>query len=71
MTYTLGFRDPVSGVTEYWNDRAAIADADTVTVPSADRYDVALATPFAAPPTPTENPSPTRPRPRRPWRPWS
>ena len=29
--YTLGFRDPVSGVAEYWSDRAAIADADPVT----------------------------------------
>lgn len=57
--YTLGFRDPVSGVTEYWNDRAAIADADPVTVPSNGRYDAALATPLPPTPTPTENPAPT------------
>lgn len=55
--HTLGFRDPVSGVTEYWNDRAAIADAETVTVPSAERYDAVLATPLPpAPETPTTTP---------------
>ncbi len=58
--YTLGFRDPVSGVTEYWNDRATIADADPVTVPSTERYDVSLATPVTTPtPTPTLTPTPT------------
>ena len=58
--YTLGFRDPVSGVTEYWADHAAIVDADVVTVPTADRYDVALATPLPDPtPDPTPNPDPT------------
>ena len=62
--HTLGFRDPVSGVSEYWIDRAAIADADTVTVPSTERYDAVLATPL--PPAPadhadhaTETPAPT------------
>lgn len=56
--YTLGFRDPVSGVAEYWNDRAAIADAEPVTVPSTDRYNVSLATPIT-PPDPTSSPDPT------------
>lgn len=58
--YTLGFRDPVSDVTEYWNDRKTIADADEVTVPSAERYDVKLATPLPTPdPTPVVDPTPT------------
>jgi hypothetical protein len=57
--YTLGFRDPASGVTEYWNDRATIAEADPVTVPSSDRYDVSLATPFTPDPTPSPDPTPT------------
>lgn len=66
--YTLGFRDPVSGVTEYWNDHEAITDADAVTVPSAERYDVELATPISTvdltPPqdttsTTTATPAPT------------
>ena len=62
--YTLGFRDPVSGVTEYWNDHEAIIDADTVTVPSADRYDAELATPIATvDPTPTPTTEPPAPAP--------
>jgi hypothetical protein len=59
--HTLGFHDPVSGVSEYWSDRAAIADADTVTVPSADRYDAVLATPL--PPTTPVTPTPETPSP--------
>ncbi|MCF6379485.1 carboxypeptidase-like regulatory domain-containing protein [Nocardioides KLBMP 9356] len=60
--HTLGFRDPVSGVTEYWNDKATLAEADTVTVPTADHYDVTLATPLPPapqPPTPSVTPSVT------------
>ncbi len=55
--YTLGFRDPVSGVAEHWTDRATIADADPVTVPTTDRYDASLATPIT-PPDPTPDPDP-------------
>lgn len=47
--YTLGFRDPVSGVTEYWNDQEALGDAGTVTVPTSERHDAQLATPIPAP----------------------
>jgi len=54
--HTLGFRDPVSGVTEYWDDHAALADADAVTVPSALSYDAVLTKPL--PPTPTPDPAP-------------
>lgn len=58
--HTLGFRDPVSGVSEFWNDHQALADADTVTVPSAARYDAVLATPLPPAPTPTPTtPTPT------------
>jgi hypothetical protein len=57
--HTLGFRDPVSGVSEYWNDHTAIADADTVTVPSTSRYDAVLATPLPPTTTPTPTPTPT------------
>ncbi|WP_210503074.1 carboxypeptidase regulatory-like domain-containing protein [Nocardioides xinjiangensis] len=62
--YTLGFRDPASGVTEYWNDRHTISEADPVTVPSVDRYDVELATPGTPQePTPEPDPTPTTPDP--------
>lgn len=58
--YTLGFRDPVSGVTEYWNDKEALGDAGTVTVPTSERHDAQLATPIAAPdPDPVPVPVPT------------
>lgn len=58
--YTLGFRDPASGVTEYWNDQQALRDAGTVTVPTVERHDAQLATPIAAPgPDPVPVPAPT------------
>lgn len=57
--YTLGFRDPVSGVSEYWNDKEALSSAGTVTVPTSERHDAQLATPVAAPdPVPTPVPTP-------------
>jgi 5-hydroxyisourate hydrolase-like protein (transthyretin family) len=56
--YTLGFRDPVSGVTEYWNDKEALGDAGTVTVPTSERHDAQLATPIPAP-DPVPMPVPT------------
>jgi hypothetical protein len=60
--HTLGFHDPVTGASEFWSDRAAIADADTVTVPSAERYDAVLATPLP-PTTPVTPVTPTTPTP--------
>ena len=33
--YKLGFHDPATGVTEYWNDKASLADADTLNVQNA------------------------------------
>ena len=59
--YTLGFHDPVSQVTEYWNDEAALADADTLTVDSAGSttgLDARLATPLPEP-TPGTDSTPT------------
>ena len=56
-SYTLGFHDPVSGVTEYWNNKASLAEANTLNVKSAgsnDGLDAQLATPLPDPePTPT------------------
>jgi hypothetical protein len=52
--YTLGFHDPATGVGEYWNDNAALADADTLNVDSAGSttgLDVRLATPLPQPTT--------------------
>ena len=52
-TYTLGFSDPASGVSEYWNDKAALAEADTLVVKSAGSstgLDARLATPLPDPP---------------------
>ena len=59
--YTLGFHDPATDVTEYWNDKAVLADADTLTVDSAGSttgLDARLATPLPAPTT-TVDPTPT------------
>lgn len=63
-SYTLGFHDPVSGVTEYWNNKATLAEANTLNVKndgSNDGLDAQLATPLPAPePTPvTPEPSAT------------
>lgn len=58
-TYTLGFHDPATNVGEYWNDKAALPDADQLVLASAGTtsgLDARLATPL---PTPTETPSPT------------
>jgi len=59
--YTLGFHDPVSGVTEYWNNKASLAEANTLNVKSAganDGLDAQLATPLPAPtPEPTTEPT--------------
>ena len=63
--YKLGFHDPATGVTEYWNDKASLADADTLNVQNAGSnsgLDAELATPL---PEPTTQPTPSRP-PRRP-----
>ena len=60
-SYTLGFRDPVSGVTEYWNNKASLAEANTLNVKSAgtnDGLDAQLATPLPVP-TPEPTPEPT------------
>ena len=65
--YTLGFRDPVSGVTEYWDDQESIADATAVAVPGDQRYDAQLATPVPDPTTPDPTtPVPTTPDPTTP-----
>ncbi|HET6663216.1 MAG TPA: carboxypeptidase-like regulatory domain-containing protein, partial [Acidimicrobiales bacterium] len=75
--YTLGFFDPASGITEYWNDKAALADADSLSVTNdgtTSGLDAQLATPQPEPepepepepsptPTPTETPTPTTPTP--------
>lgn len=58
--YTLGFHDPASSVTEYWNDRAVLAEADTLTIDnsgSTTGLDAQLATPL--PPEPAPEPKPT------------
>lgn len=54
--YTLGFSDPASGVSEFWNDKAALADADSLNVTSdgtTSGLDAKLATPLEPTPTPT------------------
>jgi hypothetical protein len=63
--YKLGFRDPATGVVEYWNDNASLADADTLTVKDAGStsgLNAQLATPVpeSTPPAPvpTSGPSP-------------
>ena len=56
--YKLGFHDPATGVTEYWNDKASLADADTLNVQNAGSnsgLDAELATPL---PEPTTQPTP-------------
>lgn len=61
--YKLGFRDPATGVVEYWNDNASLADADTLTVQDAGStsgLNAQLATPVPEPtPAPTPEPTPT------------
>ena len=60
--YKLGFHDPATGVTEYWNDKASLADADTLNVQNAGSnsgLDAQLATPLPEPTTqPTPEPTP-------------
>ena len=62
-TYTLGFRDPVTEVSEYWNDKAALTEADTLVVQNAGSttgLDARLATPVPDPtPTPVTEPTVT------------
>lgn len=61
--YTLGFHDPATGVTEYWNDEAVLADAEMLTVDSAGTtsgLDARLATPVPETPQ-TPDPVPTTP----------
>lgn len=64
-TYKLGFHDPATGVTEYWNDEATLVDADILTVQNAGSstgLDVQLATPLPEPtpePSPESSPEPT------------
>jgi len=55
-SYTLGFRDPATGITEFWNDKAVLADAHTLNVQSqgvTDGLDAQLATPLEPTPVPT------------------
>jgi hypothetical protein len=60
--YTLGFADPASGISEFWNDKADLASANSITVTNdgtMSGLDAMLATPL--PPTtttPTETPAP-------------
>lgn len=61
--YTLGFHDPATQVGEYWNDEAALGDADTLNVDSAGSttgLDARLATPL---PEPGTDSTPTDPTP--------
>lgn len=62
-TYKLGFHDPATGVTEYWNDKATLVDADVLTVQNAGSstgLNVQLATPLPDPtPPPVEEPTVT------------
>ena len=54
--YTLGFSDPASGAAEYWNDEAAIADADRLAVSSSGTttgLNASLDTGATQPPEPT------------------
>ncbi|HSF37214.1 MAG TPA: carboxypeptidase regulatory-like domain-containing protein [Nocardioides sp.] len=60
-TYTLGFRDPATEVSEFWNDKATLAEADTLVVKSAGSstgLDARLATPVPAP-EPATDPEPS------------
>ena len=65
--YKLGFHDPATGVVEYWNDNASLADADTLTVQDAGStsgLNAQLATPVPEPtPEPTPEPAPEEPSP--------
>ena len=61
-TYKLGFHDPATGVTEYWNDKSTLVDADVLTVQNAGSstgLNVQLATPLPEPTTPEPSPEPT------------
>ena len=54
--YTLGFEDPATETTEFWNNQGALPDAHTLTVQSSgvtDGLDAQLATPLEPTPTPT------------------
>ncbi len=75
--YTLGFADPASGVSEFWNDKADLTAANSITVTNdgtMSGLDAVLATPLppVTTPTPTETPTTTptptttTPRPPRP-----
>lgn len=63
--YTLGFADPASGVSEFWNDKAELAAADSISVTNdgtMSGLDAVLATPLppaTTPTTPTETPTTT------------
>lgn len=63
--YKLGFNDPATKVAEYWNDEAALADADTLTVQNAGStsgLNAQLATPLPTPePTPEATPATPEP----------
>ena len=60
-TYTLGFADPASGVSEFWSDKSELAAADSLSVTNhgtTSGLDATLATPSPGS-TPTETPTPT------------
>ncbi len=61
--YTLGFVDTGSGVSEFWNDKALLADADPISVSNSGTtsgLDAELATPVPTPdPVPAPDPVPT------------
>ena len=60
--YTLGFFDPASGVSEFWNDKAELAGADSLSVTNdgtTSGLDATLATPIAPTTTPTTTTSAT------------
>ena len=65
--YKIGFHDPATGVTEYWNDKASLADADTLNVQNAGSnsgLDAELATPLPEPTPRRRAPEATPRRPR-------
>lgn len=62
-TYTLSFHDPATDVTEFWNNRAALADAEPITIRSigtTDGLNAQLATPAPPAPAPTVTASETQ-----------
>ena len=55
-SYTLGFHDPATETTEFWNNQTELVNAHTLTVQSSgitDGLDAQLATPLEPTPTPT------------------